>query len=132
MCTVSAEVTTLKDPPCIWQTSLRGTPKTRSERAGLRLMMEMAQLPRRQPRYGLKPSGLLLELNLNGLSDPELFFTLINHADWVVRYGIYGSRTLYSVAKSGLLLLITRSHVMKVLCFLFNISVVWEVRGSIF
>ena len=61
MCTVSTEVTTLKDPPCIWQTSLRGTPKTGSERAGLWLMTEMAQLPRGLPGYGLKPSGILLE-----------------------------------------------------------------------
>ena len=64
MCTVSTEVTTLKDPPCIWQTNLCGTPKTGSERAGLRLIMEMAQLPRRRPGYGLKPSGMLLELEL--------------------------------------------------------------------
>ena len=62
MCTVSTEVTTLKDPPCIWQTSLRGTPKTGSERAGFRLMTEMAQFLGRRPRYGLKPSGILPEL----------------------------------------------------------------------
>ena len=65
MCTVSTEVTTLKDPPCIWQTSLRGTPKTGRERAGLWLMTEMAQLPRRPPGYELKPSGMLLELELD-------------------------------------------------------------------
>ena len=49
MCTVSTEETTLKDPPCIWQTSLRGTPQTGSEREGLRLMTEMAQLLRGDP-----------------------------------------------------------------------------------
>ena len=66
MCTVRAEATTLKDPPCIWQTSLRGTPKTGSERAGLWLMTEMAQLRRRRPGYGLKPSRIILELELEG------------------------------------------------------------------
>ena len=61
MCTVSTEVTTLKDQPCIWQTRLCGTPKTGSERAGLRLMTEMAQILRRRPGYGLKSSGILPE-----------------------------------------------------------------------
>ena len=42
----------------------RGTPKTGSERAGLRLMTEMVQLPWRRLGYGLKPSGMLLELEL--------------------------------------------------------------------
>ena len=45
MCGVSTEVTTLKDPPCIWQTSLCGIPKTGSERAGLWLTTQMAKLP---------------------------------------------------------------------------------------
>ena len=65
MCTVSTEVMTLKDPPCIWQNSLRGTPKTGSKRAGLWSMTEMAQLPRRRPGYGLKPSGMLPEPESN-------------------------------------------------------------------
>ena len=56
------------DPPCIWQNSLHGTPKTGNERPGLWLMTEMAQLPRRRPGYGLKPSGILLELDL----EPDL------------------------------------------------------------
>ena len=42
------EVTTLKDLPCMWKTIFRGTPKTGSERAGLRLMTEMAKIPRRR------------------------------------------------------------------------------------
>ena len=61
MCAVSTEGTTL-NPPCIWQTSLRGTPKMGSKRAGLPLMTEMAQLLRRRPGYSLKPSGILLEV----------------------------------------------------------------------
>ena len=44
--------------------SLRGTPKTGSERAGFRLMTEMAQLQRRRPGYGLVLSGMFLELEL--------------------------------------------------------------------
>ena len=45
----------------IWPPSLRGTPKTGSERAGLSSITEMALLRRKQPGNGLKPSLMLPE-----------------------------------------------------------------------
>ena len=67
MCTVSTERMTLEDQPFIWPPSLRGTPKTGSERACLWLMTEMTQLPRRRPRCGLKPSRILPEPKANNI-----------------------------------------------------------------